>query len=216
MQNTRCNFRRNIQGRQLLRLPVCFLAQEVPSEKGSTRKGKKNLPVGANSFFIVDHFSEGTKTILMDLSPLKVYHCSLMSKVNSLIRLSASAFTSGFSPIDLPKWVYVGMTRGENSVVLDNSNSEDINKCSVIWFVLTVWNIDWEAILDFFFVDFLNKLVYSGFKQSLHIADLELRSMFLFVDIIHLFISAVLFSWKRWLSNRWWWRLQFLLHRNAL
>ena len=35
-----------------LRLPACFLAHHIPSEKGSTLKGKNLLPMGANSFLL--------------------------------------------------------------------------------------------------------------------------------------------------------------------
>ena len=38
---------------QLLWLSVCFPAHQVPSEKGSTLKGKNLLPQGANSFLLV-------------------------------------------------------------------------------------------------------------------------------------------------------------------
>ena len=38
----------------LLPLAVCFPAQQVPSEKKSTLKGKNLFPVGANSLFNVD------------------------------------------------------------------------------------------------------------------------------------------------------------------
>ena len=66
-----------LQGRQFLWLPVCFAAHQISSEKGSTLKGKNLLPGGANSFlFRVDPFKKGTKIILTELSPLKMYPSS--------------------------------------------------------------------------------------------------------------------------------------------
>ena len=48
----------------------------VSSEKGSTLKGKNLLPVGANSSLLEWTFSKGSKTILTELSSLKVYSLS--------------------------------------------------------------------------------------------------------------------------------------------
>ena len=50
----------NFTRRQILRLPVCFPAHQIPSEQGSTLKGKNLLPMGAILFlFRVDLFSKG-------------------------------------------------------------------------------------------------------------------------------------------------------------
>ena len=52
---------------------VCFPAQEVPSEKGSTLKGKNLLLKGSKFFsFGVDTFSEGGKNNLTELTSPKV------------------------------------------------------------------------------------------------------------------------------------------------
>ena len=67
-----------LKGRQLSWLPVCFPAQQVPSENGSTLKGKNLLPLGANSFLYEKTPLQAVdKTSLTFLSPLKMYPCPL-------------------------------------------------------------------------------------------------------------------------------------------
>ena len=53
---------------------VCFPEHVVPSEKGSTLKGKTLLHLSANSFLIEQNsFRNGGKAIL---TPSKVYPCT--------------------------------------------------------------------------------------------------------------------------------------------
>ena len=60
--DTHSGFLPFLQGRQILLLPVSFPAHLVPSEKGSTLKGKNLLPRGANSFLLEKiPFQKGVK-----------------------------------------------------------------------------------------------------------------------------------------------------------
>ena len=60
----------------------CFSIYQYPSEKGSTLKGKHLLPPGANAFLLektlLQKGEEHKRTILTELSPLKVYQFPLI------------------------------------------------------------------------------------------------------------------------------------------
>ena len=74
-----------IEGRLLLRLPVCFPTHQVPSEKRTTLKRKTLLQQVVSKFFLfrADIFSEGrqeqilTVASLESVSIIKLTHCSL-------------------------------------------------------------------------------------------------------------------------------------------
>ena len=62
------------QGRQLLRLPVCIPAQQVPSENGSILKGNNSLTMGVNCFLLEwTFFSEGMQNEFERVICPKVY-----------------------------------------------------------------------------------------------------------------------------------------------
>ena len=73
-----------LQGRYFLGFSIGLPEHQVPSEKGSTLKGKNLLPQGANSFLLEKtSFRKGGKTNLTELPPLKWYPVTLIMLCSS-------------------------------------------------------------------------------------------------------------------------------------